>query len=62
MVIGKEVGKETNVNELNYHEYVFGYTIGLDVSARDWQAKSKNGGQILIAKSMDGFLPLGTLI
>ena len=28
MVIGKEVGKETNVNELNYHEYVFGYTIG----------------------------------
>ena len=62
MVIGKEVEKETNVTELNYHEYVFGYTIGLDVSARDWQAKSKNGGQILIAKSMDGFLPLGILI
>ena len=62
VVIGKEVEKETNVTELNYHEYVFGYTIGLDVSARDWQAKSKNGGQILIAKSMDGFLPLGILI
>ena len=62
MVIGKEVGRETNVTELNYHEFVFGYTIGLDVSARDWQAKSKNGGQILIAKSMDGFLPLGILI
>ena len=59
VVIGKTIGTGSSINEHTYHEYVFGYTIGLDVSARDWQAKNKNGGQILIAKSMDGFLPLG---
>ena len=62
VVIGKEVMKGASINESNYQEYIFGYTIGLDVSARDWQAKDRNGGQILIAKSMDGFLPLGILI
>ena len=60
VVIGKKIIKGSNINECNYREFVFGYTIGLDVSARDWQAKSKNGGQVLIAKSMDGFLPLGS--
>ena len=62
VVIGKEVRRGLNINKLSYQDYVFGYTIGLDVSARDWQAKNKNGGQILIAKSMDGFLPLGTFM
>lgn len=40
--------------------HVFGYTIGNDVSARDWQ-KDKNlgGGQFARGKSFDGFCPLG---
>ena len=39
---------------------VFGYTVGNDVSARDWQ-KDRNlgGGQFARGKSFDGFCPLG---
>ena len=62
VVIGKEARRGLHIDKLNYQDYVFGFTIGLDVSARDWQARNKNGGQILIAKSMDGFLPLGSLM
>ncbi|XP_018911579.2 oxaloacetate tautomerase FAHD2A, mitochondrial [Bemisia tabaci] len=39
-------------------DYVFGFTVAQDISARDWQ-KHKNNGQWLIAKSMDTFCPLG---
>ena len=60
VIIGKEVKRGITIDKLSYQDYIFGYTIGLDVSARDWQRKDKNGGQILIAKSMDAFLPLGT--
>lgn len=42
-------------------EYVFGYSVAQDISARDWQ-KQKNGGQFLIGKSMDTFCPLGPSI
>jgi len=42
-------------------EYVFGYTIGHDVSARDWQ-KHKEGKQWLLGKSFDTFAPLGPSI
>lgn len=43
--------------------YVFGYTVAHDVSARDWQLEpGKNGGQWLIGKAMDGFCPLGPAI
>jgi 2-keto-4-pentenoate hydratase/2-oxohepta-3-ene-1,7-dioic acid hydratase in catechol pathway len=43
--------------------YVFGYTVAHDVSARDWQLKpGKNGGQWVIGKAMDGFCPLGPAI
>ena len=38
--------------------HVAGYTVGNDVSARDWQLK-KPGGQWLLGKSFDTFLPLG---
>ena len=41
--------------------YVFGYTVAHDVSARDWQLH-RNGGQFLIGKSMDCFCPLGPAI
>ena len=39
-------------------EYVAGFTVAHDVSARDWQLK-KNGGQWLLGKSFDTFFPLG---
>ena len=40
--------------------HVFGYTIGNDVSARDWQKdKALGGGQFARGKSFDGFCPLG---
>lgn len=58
VVIGKEarhVPKELAM------EYVFGYTVAQDISARDWQ-KQLNGGQFLIGKSMDSFCPLGPSI
>jgi len=42
-------------------EHVAGYTVGNDVSARDWQLK-KPGGQWLLGKSFDTFLPLGPWI
>lgn len=41
--------------------YVFGFTVAHDVSARDWQMK-KNGGQWLLGKAMDEFCPLGPAI
>ena len=39
---------------------MFGYTAANDVSARDLQQKTKNGGQILLAKSLDNFCPLSS--
>ena len=43
--------------------YVFGYTVANDLSARDWQlTPGKNGGQWTIGKAMDGFCPLGPAI
>ena len=40
-------------------DYVLAYTVGNDVSARDWQLGSRSGGQFSYAKSYDGFCPLG---
>ncbi len=42
-------------------EYVFGYTIANDVSARDWQFEW-GGGQFCQAKSFDTFCPLGPVL
>lgn len=39
-------------------EYVAGYTIGHDVSARDWQLK-KDGKQWMVGKTFDTFAPVG---
>lgn len=39
-------------------EYVAGFTVAHDVSARDWQMK-KNGKQWLLGKTFDTFCPLG---
>jgi 2-keto-4-pentenoate hydratase/2-oxohepta-3-ene-1,7-dioic acid hydratase in catechol pathway len=39
-------------------EYVAGYTVGHDVSARDWQLK-KDGRQWMAGKTFDTFAPMG---
>lgn len=38
-------------------DYIFGYTVANDITARDWQMH-RNGGQWLLGKTMDGFCPL----
>ncbi|XP_011559754.3 fumarylacetoacetate hydrolase domain-containing protein 2 isoform X1 [Plutella xylostella] len=58
VVIGK---KASNVQAREAYDYVFGYTVAQDISARDWQ-KNKNGGQFLLGKSMDTFCPIGPCI
>ena len=42
-------------------DYVFGLTIGNDVSSRDWQ-KGRPGGQWLLGKTFDTFAPLGPFV
>lgn len=56
VVIGR---KAHNVPEKDALDYVFGYTAGNDVTARDLQKKD---GQWTICKGFDTFLPLGPAI
>lgn len=58
IVIGK-TGK--NIPRENAYDYVFGYTIANDVSARDWQVH-RSGKQWGRAKSFDTFCPIGPVI
>lgn len=58
IVVGKE-GK--NVSKANAMDYVAGYTVAHDVSARDWQME-RNGKQWLLGKTMDTFCPIGPAI
>lgn len=53
--------KASHVKKENAFDYVFGYSVAQDISARDWQ-KQRNGGQFLIGKSMDSFCPLGPAV
>lgn len=55
VVIGKRC---LNVSRAQAMEYVLGYTLANDVSARDWQYQW-GGGQFCRAKSFDTFCPLG---
>lgn len=59
IVIGKEA---TNVKPEQAFDYILGYTIANDVTARDWQKGKKSGGQWSRAKSFDTFCPLGPWI
>ncbi|KAL3864652.1 hypothetical protein ACJMK2_006316 [Sinanodonta woodiana] len=59
IVVGRE-GKDVSVSEAM--NYVFGYTVANDVSARDWQLSGKNSGQWVLGKAMDDFCPLGPAI
>jgi 2-keto-4-pentenoate hydratase/2-oxohepta-3-ene-1,7-dioic acid hydratase in catechol pathway len=58
VVIGREARDVPAERAL---DYVLGYTIANDVTARRWQGK-KGGGQWLRAKSFDSFLPLGPFL
>jgi 2-keto-4-pentenoate hydratase/2-oxohepta-3-ene-1,7-dioic acid hydratase in catechol pathway len=58
IVIGQ---KCKNVSKNNALDFVFGYTAGNDVSARDWQ-KQFGGGQWCRGKGFDTFAPLGPAI
>jgi 2-keto-4-pentenoate hydratase/2-oxohepta-3-ene-1,7-dioic acid hydratase in catechol pathway len=58
VVIGRTA---KNVSRREAFDYVLGYTIANDVSARDWQ-KRWGGGQFCRGKSFDTFAPLGPAI
>ena len=52
-----------NVSEARALDYVLGYAVGNDVSARNFQAPvTVSGGQFGYAKSFDKFAPLGPAI
>jgi 2-keto-4-pentenoate hydratase/2-oxohepta-3-ene-1,7-dioic acid hydratase in catechol pathway len=55
IVIGKEA-KEVPENKAL--DYVLGYSVGNDVSHRDWQLK-RGGGQWGLGKGFDGWAPFG---
>lgn len=57
VIIGKE---GINIKKEEAYDYVFGYTIMNDVSARDLQ--QRHGGQWFRGKSIDSFTPLGPCI
>lgn len=58
VVIGKAC---KNVARDQALDYVFGYTCGNDVSARDWQ-RNGGGGQWVRGKTFDTFAPLGPVL
>lgn len=55
IVIGR---RGRDIDRAHALDHVAGYTVGNDVSARDWQLK-KPGAQWVLGKSFDTFLPLG---
>jgi 2-keto-4-pentenoate hydratase/2-oxohepta-3-ene-1,7-dioic acid hydratase in catechol pathway len=58
LVVGR-AGK--NIPAAGARDYLAGYTIGHDVSARDWQLK-KDGKQWLTGKTFDTFAPTGPVL
>jgi 2-keto-4-pentenoate hydratase/2-oxohepta-3-ene-1,7-dioic acid hydratase in catechol pathway len=58
IVIGKE-GKD--IPEDQALDYVLGYTLGNDVSHREWQIK-RGGGQWSMGKGFDTWAPMGPAI
>lgn len=56
VILGRDA---RDVDEADVEEYIFGYTIVNDVSARDLQTRHK---QWYFGKSLDGFTPMGPCI
>jgi 2-keto-4-pentenoate hydratase/2-oxohepta-3-ene-1,7-dioic acid hydratase in catechol pathway len=63
VVIGRGPNGELckNVSHDEALDYVLGYTVANDVSARDWQ-KQWGGGQFCRGKTFDTFCPLGPVL
>ncbi|KAH6972737.1 hypothetical protein BKA56DRAFT_734568 [Ilyonectria sp. MPI-CAGE-AT-0026] len=59
VIIGRDA---KNVSESEALDYVLGYTVGNDVSARNFQLKDAAGGQFGFSKSFDAFAPIGPAI
>ncbi|MHA1513286.1 MAG: fumarylacetoacetate hydrolase family protein [Candidatus Hodarchaeales archaeon] len=60
IIIGKR-GKNISLN--NAYDYIFGYTILLDITARDLQSNAKKKGRPWsVAKGFDTFCPIGPVI
>jgi 2-keto-4-pentenoate hydratase/2-oxohepta-3-ene-1,7-dioic acid hydratase in catechol pathway len=60
VMIGRDAKEVSKADAL---DYVLGYTIANDVTARDWQRdKDLGGGQFARGKSFDGFCPLGPVL
>ena len=55
IVVGK---RGRHISELKAMDYVAGYSVGHDVSARDWQLE-KDGKQWMVGKTFDTFAPIG---
>ncbi|KAF8422865.1 Fumarylacetoacetase-like protein [Tirmania nivea] len=58
IVIGKP-GRD--IPESKALDYVFGYSVGNDMSHREWQIK-KGGGQWSLGKGFDGWAPFGPAV
>jgi 2-keto-4-pentenoate hydratase/2-oxohepta-3-ene-1,7-dioic acid hydratase in catechol pathway len=59
VVIGKPA---RHVAEADALRYVLGYTVGNDVSAREWQLREMKLGTLVRGKGFDTFAPLGPVI
>jgi 2-keto-4-pentenoate hydratase/2-oxohepta-3-ene-1,7-dioic acid hydratase in catechol pathway len=60
VVIGRQTPR--HVPESEALSYVLGYTIGNDVSAREWQTREMKTGVLLRGKGFDTFAPLGPVV
>ena len=58
MVIGK---RGRNIAASSAQDFIAGYSVGHDVSARDWQLK-KDGKQWMVGKTFDTFAPVGPVM
>lgn len=59
VIIGKTA---KNIEVSKALDYVFGYSVALDMSARDYLEPSFNAGQYLLGKAMSTFCPIGPSI
>jgi 2-keto-4-pentenoate hydratase/2-oxohepta-3-ene-1,7-dioic acid hydratase in catechol pathway len=59
VVVGKAA---RNVAAARALDYVLGYTVGNDVSARAWQEREMKTGMLVRGKGFDTFAPLGPVI
>lgn len=60
IIIGKDAKDLTDDADVN--EYILGYTVGNDVSARYWVWPKMSGGQYGHSKSFDQFGPIGPVL